>query len=122
MKTQDLVLIPATVHGTPSGNYDGSSLDFDGTRQKASDYYISKSGTQSVLFDVNDFIGDVKIQGTLDADPEADVQWFDIYEFPDDSSATTATISHTIKGNFTWLRARVTNFTGGVINSVTLTY
>jgi hypothetical protein len=122
MKTQDLVLIPATVHGTPSGNYDGSSLDFDGTRQKASDYYISKSGTQSVLFDVNDFIGDVTIQGTLDADPEVDNQWFDIYEFPDDSSATTATISHTVKGNFTWLRARVTNFTGGTINSVTLTY
>ena len=122
MKTQDLVLIPATVHGTPSGNYDGSSLDFDGTRQKAADYYISKSGTQSVLFDVNDFVGDVIIQGTLDADPEVEDQWFDIYEFPDDSSATTATISYTIKGNFTWLRARVTNFTSGTINSVTLTY
>jgi hypothetical protein len=122
MKTQDLVLIPATVHGTPSGNYDGSSLDFDGTRQKASDYYISKSGTQSVLFDVDDFVGDVTIQGTLDADPEVDDQWFDIYEFPDDSSATTATISYTIKGNFTWLRARVTNFTSGTINSITLTY
>jgi hypothetical protein len=122
MKTQDLVLIPATTHGTPSGNYDGSSLDFDGERQKAADYYISRSGTQSVLFDVDDFVGDVIIQGTLDADPQVDGQWFDIYEFPDDSSATTATISHTIKGNFTWLRARVTNFTSGVINSVTLTY
>jgi hypothetical protein len=57
------------VYGTPSGNYDGSSLDFDGTRQKASDYYISRIGTQSVLFSVDDFIGDVVIQGTLDADP-----------------------------------------------------
>jgi hypothetical protein len=122
MKTQDLTLLPETVHGVPSGNYDGSSLDFDGERQKAADYYISRSGTQSVLFDVNDFTGDVIIQGTLDADPQLDDQWFDIYEFPDDSSATTATISHTIKGNFTWLRARVTNFTSGVINSVTLTY
>lgn len=122
MKTTDLVLIPETVHGTPSGNYDGSSLDFDGTRQKAADYYISRSGTQSVLFSVDDFVGDVIIQGTLDADPVADDQWFDIYEFPDDSSATTATISHTIKGNFTWVRARVTNFTSGTINSVTLTY
>ena len=122
MKTTDLVLIPETVYGTPSGNYDGSSLDFDGTRQKASDYYISRIGTQSVLFSVNDFIGDVVIQGTLDADPVADDQWFDIYEFPDDSSATTATISYAVKGNFTWLRAQVKNFTGGTINSVTLTY
>ena len=122
MKTTDLVLIPETVHGTPSGNYDGSSLDFDGTRQKASDYYISRIGTQSVLFSVNDFIGDVVIQGTLDADPVTDAQWFDIYEFPDDSSATTANISYAVKGNFTWLRAQVKNFTGGTINSVTLTY
>ena len=122
MKTTDLVLIPQTIHGIPSGNYDGSSLNFDGTRQKAADYYVGKSGTQSVLFSVDDFVGDVIIQGTLDADPVADDQWFDIYEFPDDSSATTATISHTIKGNFTWLRARVENFTDGTINSVTLTY
>jgi TPR repeat protein len=39
MKTTTLQLLPTTTHGTPSGNYDGSSLDFAGTRQQAANYY-----------------------------------------------------------------------------------
>lgn len=124
MKTQDLVLLPLTVYGTPSGNYDGSSdTDFAGDRQKAADFYFkSTGGTQSILFDVDDFVGVITIQATLDADPEVDLDWFDVYAFPQDSSATTAVISHSVTGNFTWLRARVTGFLGGQINSVTVTY
>jgi len=123
MKTQDLVLLPLTVYGTPSGNYDGSSdTDFAGDRQKGVGYYRRSSGTQSVMFDVNDFIGEIKIQGSLDDDPTADSAWFDVYTFPDDSAATSATVSVALTGNFAWLRAKVTGFLGGTINSVLLTY
>lgn len=123
MKTQDLVLLPLTIYGTPSGNYDGSSdTNFAGDRQKAVAYYRRASGTQSVLFDVNDFIGDIKIQGSLDADPTQNAEWFDVYTFPDDSAATSATVSVAITGNFAWMRATVTGFLGGTINSVLLTY
>lgn len=122
MITETLELLPLTQFGVPSGNYDGSSLTFSGDRQKAANFYIRRSGLQSVRFVLDDFVGTITIQATLDPDPETDGQWFDVYEFPDDSSATSANISHSITGNFTWMRARVTGFTGGTINSVTLTY
>jgi hypothetical protein len=123
MKTTDLTLLPLTVYGTPSGNYDGSSdTDFAGDRQKAADYYVRRTGLQSVRFITDDFQGTIIIQATLDADPQDDADWFDVYEFPDDSSATTANVSYPVKGNFTWIRAQVTGFVGGQITSVTVTY
>ena len=57
MKTTDLTLLPLTVYGTPSGNYDGSSdTAFAGDRQKAADYYVSGLGIQSVRFKLKSFI------------------------------------------------------------------
>jgi len=122
MKTQNLELLPRTVYGTPSGNYDGSSTEFSGNRQKAVGYYRKPSGVQSVLFNIDDFIGDIVIQATLDADPDQDSNWFDVYTFPDDSSRTSANSSVALTGNFTWIRAHVTGFTGGTINSISVTY
>lgn len=114
MKTQNLVLLPATT-------YSGTS-DITGPRQKAASYYPTGTGLQSVLFDVNDFAGTIVIQATLDSDPTAESEWFDVYTFPDDSSAITAITSHAVTGNFTWIRAKVNGFTGGVINYVKLVY
>jgi hypothetical protein len=119
MKTTDLTLLPLTVYGTPSGNYDGSSdTDFAGDRQKAADYYRRRTGLQSVRFVTQDFEGTITVQATLDADPQHDADWFDVYEF----SAGTADVSYPIKGNFTWMRAQVSEFSGGQITSVTVTY
>ncbi len=123
MKTENLVLLPLTVYGTPSGNYDGSSdTAFDGDRQKGVGYYVRRSSTQSVRFQLTGFVGVITIQGTLDADPQTDSQWFDVYEYGDGSTAETGDFSQAIIGNFTWLRAHVTAFTGGTITAVTLTY
>jgi hypothetical protein len=123
MRTENLVLLPLTVYGTPSGNYDGSSdTAFDGNQQKGVGYYRSRRSTQSVRFQLSEFVGIIIIQGTLDADPQADSQWFDVYEYGDGSSQETGDFSQALIGNFTWLRARVTAFTGGTITAVTLTY
>jgi len=128
VKTSGLILLPETIWGEPSGNYDGSSeTAFNGDRQKAVGYYKSTSSTQSIRFQSNDFVGLITIQGSLDADPYEDSEWFDAYVFPGDSTidgstAVTTDYSITLTGNFTWLRATVSAFTGGTINSVTLTY
>lgn len=122
MKTENLVLLPLTTYGTPSGNYDGSSdTAFDGDRQKAVAYYRSRRSTQSVRFQLSGFVGDIIIQGTLDADPQGIDQWFEVYKYQS-PTAGSADFSQGITGNFTWLRARVEGFTGGTITSVTLTY
>jgi hypothetical protein len=118
MKTQDLVLIPTTVHGTPSGNYDGSSEDWAGERQKAVGYYRQPAGVQSLMFNTNGFVGVMDIQATLDADPGNDDAWFAIQGV----GPGTYNLSLSVKGNFTWMRIRVREFTSGTINSVTLTY
>ena len=119
MKTDSLILIPAT-------EYSGVSA-ITGARQKGVGYYNSNSHSQSVRFQTNDFAGTITVQASLDSDPENNSDWFDVYTFPGDSSqdgstAITIDFSTSLSGNFTWVRAVVGSFTGGTINSVTLTY
>lgn len=122
-----LTLLSDTEYGVASGNYDGIQPLFNSDRQKAVGYYKSTSTSQTVRFSTNDFVGQIVLQGTLDADPTDDSDWFDAYTFPGDSAtdgstAITTTYSITLHGNFTWIRAQVQQFTDGVIDSITLTY
>jgi hypothetical protein len=110
-------LLSNVVHGTPSGNYDGSSQDWFGTAVKAADYYRGRGGIQTVNFNVTGFDGIIVIEATLDTDPDS-AAWFNTLNFND----TTVQRSESIVGNFTWIRARVQNFDSGTINSVTVTY
>ena len=122
-----LTLLSNIEYGVASGNYDGSQPLFNSDRQKAVGYYKSTSTSQTVRFSTNDFVGAVVLQGTLDADPTEDSDWFDAYTFPGDSAidgstAITTAYSITLHGNFTWIRAQVQTYTGCTIESVTLTY
>lgn len=122
MKTTTLQLLPTTSHGTPSGNYDGSSQDFNGVDQKAADYYGGIGDLQTVAFYLSEFQGLIKIQATLESAPATDADWFRVYEFDSTQSATTNNFSTNITGNFTWIRARVEDFTAGNIEKVTVSY
>ena len=127
MKTSNQILLAETEYGIPSGNYDGISTTFSSDRIKAVGYYKSLGTSQSIRFQSNDFVGSVKIEATLDSDPQADTDWFDAYTFPGDSavdgsSAITTDYSITLRGNFTWVKATVENFTGGNIGPITITY
>lgn len=122
MKTTTLQLLPGTTHGTPSGNYDGSSQDFSGDDQQAANYYGGFGGLQTIAIYLTSFEGKIKIQATLDSSPTTDSDWFDVYEFDSTASATTNNFSTNITGNFTWIRARVTDFTAGTINQVVMSY
>jgi len=130
MKQGSLTLVPETEYGIPSGNYDGSSeTSFSGDRQKAVGYYKKSSTTNSVRFICDDFVGTITLYGSLDEDPTADADWFSLYVFPTDdsssldgSTAISTDYSVSITGKFTWMKATVSSFTGGTINSVTLSY
>lgn len=121
MRTDDLVLIPFTEHGVPSGNYDGSSLDFDGNKQPAANYYRRASSTQTVYFNTTDFVGTITVQATLD-DPVDSASWFDVYSLGDGSTAITVNTSTAITGNFTWMRVSITDFNSGTITGIALSY
>ena len=122
MKTTTLQLLPTTTYGTPSGNYDGSSLDFAGDRRQAANYYGGFGGLQTVAFYLNGFQGRIEIQATLDSVPATELSWFQISNFDSTSSATTNNFSRNITGNFTWIRARVLDFEAGTISKIMLSY
>jgi len=122
MKTTTLQLLPTTTHGTPSGNYDGSSEDWSGVDQPAANYYGGFGGLQTVAFYLNVFRGTIKIEATLDSAPNNNNDWFKVYEFASTASPTTNNFSTNITGNFTWIRARVENFEAGTITEVVMSY
>jgi hypothetical protein len=122
MKTTTLQLLPTTTHGTPSGNYDGSSEDWSGVDQPAANYYGGFGGLQTVAFYLNGFQGRIKIEATLESAPATDSAWFKVNEFDSDSAPTTDNFSRNITGNFTWIRANVEDFQAGTITQITLSY
>jgi hypothetical protein len=122
MKTTTVQLLPTTTYGTPSGNYDGSSLDWSGDDQKAADYYGGFGQLQTVAFYLLNFQGLIRIEATLDSEPTVDADWFKINEFDSISAATTNNFSVNLTGNFTWIRATVIGFEAGTITKVTMSY
>ena len=122
MKTTTLQLLPTTTYGTPSGNYDGSSVDWNGVDQQAANYYGGFGGLQTVAFYLNAFQGRIRIQATLATAPATDEEWFQVYDFDSTTETTTENFSHNITGNFTWIRARVEDFETGTITKVMLSY
>ena len=128
MKTTTLQLLPTTTYGTPSGNYDGSSLDFAGVPQKAANYYGGFGSLQTIAFFLEHFYGTIQIEASLESNPSTDQDWFRVDQLSTiddsslDSSLTTINISHNITGNFTWIRARVLNFDNGTIFKVMMSY
>lgn len=122
MKTTTLQLLPTTTYGTPSGNYDGSSLDWSGDRQKAADYYGGYGQLQTVAFFLLNFSGRIVVQASLDTDPNSDSSWFRVHEYDAGSTTITDNFSINIMGNFTWIRAQVLDFDQGTIEKVVMSY
>lgn len=117
------ILIPLTVYSQPSGNYDGSSLDWEGNPVKAANYYRSSSYS-TVFVNVEGFRGLITIQGTQNQIPTFSSTWTNIVEYGDINDEQAYTDYHplVIIGNYTWLRARVQNFISGEIKAVTVNY
>lgn len=113
-------ILPTTVYGQAVGNYDGSSLDWSSDPVQAAEYYRGRGGIQTIVFDTTDFAGTMYLEACLDtlADSAA---WFTTFVY---GNGTPLTDRHpeTVLGNFVWMRVRVEGFTGGTINSVTISY
>lgn len=116
-------LIATTVYGEASGNYDGSSQDWNSDAVAAAGFYRGRGGLQTVTFRVHQFLGGVILEATLDTLADT-ASYFSVFEYGDSSSSVPLTDFHptTVTGNFVWLRARVIGFEGGVIDSITLVY
>ena len=86
-------------------------------KAKGAGYHKKGDGVHTAVYDVNAFVGTIKLQGSL-ADYPGDSDWFDIdgTEVGGDSSAAYAE-SRTFTGKFVWIRAAY-NLQNGTINSL----
>lgn len=115
-------ILNTTVNGVPSGNYDGSSQDWFSDAVRAANYYRGRGGLQTVLFRVTGFEGIMTLEATLDSVPES-ATWFTTFTYGDGSTVPlTDYHPETVIGNFTWVRLRIAGFSGGTIDSVTISY
>ena len=117
--TTSITLLPTTTFGTSAGNYDGSSLAFNGDKVKGDGYYGFSDGVHTTQTRVTALVGTVKIQGTLVKDP-ADTDFVDIVTVneSDGSTAVTNSFLNNFTGNFVWIRIAVSAFTAGSINNI----
>ncbi len=117
--TTSTTLLATTTFGTSSGNYDGSSLTFNGDKVKGDGYYGFSDGVHTVQTRVTAFVGTLKIQGSLQKDP-ANTDWVDINNIVigDGSTAITDSYFNNFTGNFVWIRVTVSDFTAGNINNI----
>jgi len=112
-------LVPALVYGVPSGSYAGGNV-YVGNAVPAANYYGGQGAIQTLMANVTGFRGNVSIEATLN-DLQDSAPWFEIANVIAANVATQVT-SNTVIGNFTWLRATITNFAAGNINTVTAAY
>jgi hypothetical protein len=113
-------LLSTTVYGTASGNYDGSSQDFISDVKRAANYYQGQGSIQTVTIQVEGFAGRIRLQASLNDDPEAAL-WFEVYDY-DRVSPTTDYHPVSLVGNYVWMRAEITDFSAGTIVGITISY
>ena len=131
MPATAITLVPSTTHGTATGNYDGSSTDFYSDSAKADGYYGYADGFHTVSWHVTSLVGKITIQASLVESP-TDTDCFDVQlvgpdnsaytEQYDGSTAQTFHKAYNFTGNFVWVRAIVSNWTDGSVQSVLLNH
>ena len=84
-------LLPLTTYGVPSGNYNGTSLDFIGDTVPGASYYTVKHGSnQTAVITTTNFIGVITLQASLGTVAEQDA-WFDVATYGNSTTPTTGT-------------------------------
>ena len=122
------IVTTETADGSTTVTLDHTGFVTD--KSKGDGYYSQPDGVHTVVYQVvnrgdstDDFIGTVKMQGSLATTPTED-DYFDITgtTYTSDQSTTIATFNFT--GNFVWVRAKIettnTSGNGALIPSIVL--
>lgn len=107
-----------TLIASTTPTQDGVTLSFPviGSKVKGAGYYGKADATHTVQYSVQNFIGEIVVQGSLEVEPTDD-DWFDMDSLSA-TSATSLTNISTFIGNFVWVRATINSFSAGSINRV----
>jgi len=95
-----------------------------GQKYKGAGYHRRNNTLTTVIYDVDNFIGSIKIQATLELEP-AESDWVDIVatELGNSSDSTIWTTSQSLNfiGNWIWIRAAY-NVQNGSIQQIRYNY
>jgi hypothetical protein len=126
-QTTTLILLPQTTYINP-GN--GAPYTVTGSSQPGASYIIAPRSLQTVNINVTNCTGNITIEASLATTPSS-TDWFKVYELEANANAASnsapqiasnASVYTNINGNFVYMRAKVVDFQGGVVNFVKLSY
>jgi hypothetical protein len=103
---------------------DSSTSTVTSEKFKGDGYYGRSDGFHTVQYTLTGFLGTVDIQATLAVNPTED-DWFTVYTqaYPvNNDTGTTASVITNFTGNYVWVRAYISNWTDGTINSIKLNH
>lgn len=111
-----------------------------GERFKGDGFYSQADGYHTVQWNLYQFVGTVRLQASLEAVP-TDSDWFFVpisttvlsidttgqatntpvnkFEY---TESTTGVFGYNFTGNYVWVRAYITDWTAGTVNSINLSH
>jgi hypothetical protein len=109
-----------------NNTHDGDSTvqTVTGSKYKGDGYYGRSDGFHTVQYNLTGFIGTINVQATLAVDL-TDADWFTVYTqaYPVvNNQGTTKSNLTNFTGNYVWVRANISNWTDGTVNSVQLNH
>jgi hypothetical protein len=113
-----------TILSEQTHSLDSTAKVVTGEKYKGDGYYGRSDGFHTVQVNITGFIGTVQVQGTLAVDPTAD-DWFTIYtqSYPvSNDEGTTGSFVTNFTGNYVWIRAYISIWTDGTVNSIKLNH
>ena len=126
-QTTTLILLPQTAYVNP-GN--GAPYTVTGNSQPAAAYYLGNKDLQTVNISLTNCTGNITIEASLATTPGSG-DWFKVYELEANANAaansapeiaSNAAMYTNVNGNFVYIRAKVVDFQGGLVNFVKLSY
>ena len=102
---------------------EATSSDFSyGDKHEGAGYHKHNDGIHTVVYQLSEFVGTIKIQATLALYP-CDNDWFDVdgTEYSFDSTIANGAYSYTFNGKFVWIRAAY-NLQNGTITQIRYNY
>ena len=122
-----LILLPQTAYVNP-GN--GAPYTVTSNSQPAAAYYLANQDLQTLNLRLTECTGNIVLEATLASTP-TDTDWFKVYELEANANApansasyiaSNASLYSNVEGNFVYLRAKIVDFDGGVVNYVKISY
>jgi hypothetical protein len=126
-QTTTLILLPQTTY---NGGGNANIYTVTGNSQPAAAYYLGNRDLQTVNINLTNVTGNIVIEASLATTPVTG-DWFKVYELVADANAASntapqiasnASIYTNVEGNFVYMRAKVDDFAGGIVNFVKLSY